>query len=76
MSILELKIFRCPHCAQEGKGELVSVKDNWLGCTDCGRNYPIVQDIPVLMPEEGDKWSKVSPGELPDVDYYDRFVNT
>jgi len=73
MSSQKFDIFRCPHCAQQGTGRLSMVKENWLGCVDCGRNYPIVKEIPVLMPDEGDKWSKVSANELPDMDYYDRF---
>ena len=25
-------------------------------CQDCGRKYPIVDDIPVMLIDEGDKW--------------------
>lgn len=76
MSSQDLELFRCPHCAQEGGGRLVAVKENWLGCSDCGRNYPVVKDIPILIPDEGDKWSQVAIDQLPDIDYYDRFVSS
>jgi hypothetical protein len=44
------------------------VKDTWLVCQepDCGRKYPIVDDIPVMLIEEGDKWISVSVDDLPE----------
>jgi uncharacterized protein YbaR (Trm112 family) len=74
MSIRNLDIFRCPCCAPEGAGKLAALRENWLGCSDCGRNYPIVKGIPVLIPEEGDKWNGTALDQLPDIDYYDRFT--
>ena len=76
MNTSDLDIFRCPYCAPKGSGRLVAVKENWLGCLDCERNYPLVKDIPVLIPEEGDKWLKVSLDQLPDIDNYDRFMSS
>jgi uncharacterized protein YbaR (Trm112 family) len=76
MNTADLDIFRCPHCAPKGSGKLSAVKENWLSCVDCGRNYPLVQDIPVLIPEEGDKWLKVALDQLPDIDNYDRFQSS
>ena len=70
-----LELLRCPQCAGKGKGELKSVKDNWLSCQSCGRQYPVVQGIPVMLPEEGDKWFKLPPEELPDIAEHNRFVN-
>ena len=75
MSTVDTDIFRCPHCAPGGKGALTSIRDNWLGCSDCGRKYPIVQEIPVLLPEEGTKWQSVGIEKLPDIEEHDRFVN-
>jgi hypothetical protein len=43
------------------------VKDTWLVCQepDCGRKYPILDDIPVMLIEEGDKWISVAESKLP-----------
>ena len=63
-----LEIIRCPHCVsgptrREGPdpGRLVLVKDAWLVCQepDCDRKYPIKDDIPIMLIEEGDKWRNV-----------------
>jgi uncharacterized protein YbaR (Trm112 family) len=32
---------------------------------DCGRKYPILDDIPVMLIETGDKWVKVAEADLP-----------
>ena len=62
-----LEILRCPVCVRlEGKeGNLTLVKDTWLVCTDCSRKYPIVEDIPVMLIEEGDKWIETTQDDLP-----------
>ncbi|HFC08726.1 MAG TPA: Trm112 family protein [Chloroflexi bacterium] len=60
-----LEILRCPVCVQEGKGELEMVKEAWLVCHDCGRKYPIRDDIPVMLVEEGDKWQATAVEDLP-----------
>ncbi|NPA92947.1 MAG: Trm112 family protein [Chloroflexi bacterium] len=61
-----LEILRCPVCVQEGKGELELVRETWLVCKDCGRKYPIRDDIPVMLIEEGDKWQATAIEDLPD----------
>jgi hypothetical protein len=52
-----LEILRCPADARNGPdaGLLDLVKDVWLVCRDCGRKYPIKNDIPIMLIEEGDK---------------------
>ena len=59
-----LEILRCPHCVsgptrKEGPdpGRLELVRGEWLVCQepDCGRKYPIVDDIPRMLVEIGDK---------------------
>ncbi len=60
-----LEILRCPVCVQEDKGVLALVKETWLVCHDCGRKYPIRDDIPVMLIEEGDKWRETPVEQLP-----------
>jgi uncharacterized protein YbaR (Trm112 family) len=59
-----LDILRCPACVsgptrREGPdpGRLELVNDVWLVCQEegCGRKYPIRDDIPIMLIEEGDK---------------------
>jgi len=62
-----LEILRCPVCVREtGKQGLLKVeKETWLVCSDCSRKYPIVEDIPVMLIDEGDKWVNVATDALP-----------
>lgn len=60
-----LNILRCPVCVKEEKGQLILYKEEWLVCDDCGRKYPIVQDIPVMLITEGDKWQASGLDDLP-----------
>jgi hypothetical protein len=69
-----LAILRCPHCvsgptrhAGEDPGRLELVRDCWLVCqeADCGRKYPILDDIPIMLIETGDRWISVPVAELP-----------
>jgi uncharacterized protein YbaR (Trm112 family) len=59
-----LEILRCPACVREKDGLLKLHAETWLICQDCGRKYPIVEDIPVMLIEEGDKWVKVAEKDL------------
>ena len=62
-----LEILRCPVCVREAgkEGNLDLVKETWLVCKDCGRKYPIVEDIPVMLVDEGDKWTQTPVESLP-----------
>ena len=60
-----LDILRCPVCVKEKEGLLKLYKDAWLLCQDCGRKYPIVEDIPVMLIDEGDKWADKDKKDLP-----------
>ena len=60
-----LEILRCPACVREKDGLLTLTRDTWLVCQDCGRKYPIVDDIPVMLIDEGDKWVKTAVESLP-----------
>jgi uncharacterized protein YbaR (Trm112 family) len=62
-----LEILRCPACVQEKEGKLTLEKEAWLICQEpgCGRKYPIRDDIPVMLVEEGDRWVKTGIHDLP-----------
>ncbi len=62
-----LEILRCPADVRNGPnaGMLDLVRDTWLVCRDCGRKYPIKNDIPIMLIEEGDKYQKTSVDQLP-----------
>jgi uncharacterized protein YbaR (Trm112 family) len=47
-----LEILRCPNCVRETDGLLDYYRESWLICQDCGRKYPIVDDIPVMLIDE------------------------
>jgi hypothetical protein len=69
-----LKILRCPYCVsgetrrtdKEDPGQLALVREeSWLICQDCDRKYPIRDDIPVMLIEEGEKWQETAVDDLP-----------
>ena len=60
-----LDMLRCPNCVQEKDGLLEYYQESWLICQDCGRKYPIVDDIPVMLIDEGDKWIDTQKKDLP-----------
>jgi len=60
-----LAILRCPVCVHDKGGSLKLVRDAWLTCQDCGRKYPVIEDIPVMLVQEGDKWIQVAEKDLP-----------
>ncbi len=70
-----LEILRCPYCVSgptrksgDDPGRLELVNETWLVCQepDCNRKYPIKEDIPVMLIEEGDKWVDTAAAELPE----------
>lgn len=65
---LLLEIARCPECVRNdsSKGKLEPVRENtWLVCQDCSRKYPVPDDIPVLLVDEGTKWMETPIADLP-----------
>lgn len=69
-----LEILRCPTCVSgetrkpgDDPGQLELVHETWLVCqeSDCDRKYPIRDDIPVMLIEEGDKWTDTDVDDLP-----------
>jgi uncharacterized protein YbaR (Trm112 family) len=60
-----LEILRCPVCVHEDKGDLNMVGESWLVCANCGRKYPVVDDIPIMLIDEGDKWVQTAVEQLP-----------
>ncbi|WP_372799161.1 Trm112 family protein [Litorivivens sp.] len=70
-----LELLRCPHCAPQEAGALVEIRKDWLSCSDCKRNYPIVQCIPVMLPQEGDRWRNTQAADLPVIESHNRFVS-
>ncbi len=45
-----LEILACPAC----KGP-VELQDDWIVCQECGRRYPIRDDIPIMLVEEAEQ---------------------
>ena len=60
-----LEILRCPVCVREKGGLLEYYQEHWLICQNCGRKYPIREDIPVMLIDEGDKWVNTEKADLP-----------
>lgn len=60
-----IEILRCPNCVQEKEGLLEFYKETWFICEECNRKYPIREDIPVMLIEEGDKWVETKKKDLP-----------
>lgn len=61
-----LAILACPAC--KTKVELVA--ETWLVCQNeaCRRKYPIKDDIPIMLIEEGDKYRDVPVAELSQIE--------
>jgi uncharacterized protein YbaR (Trm112 family) len=57
-----LAILACPAC----KSKVHLLADKWLVCQNaaCGRKYPIKDEIPIMLIEEGDKYVHVSVEDL------------
>lgn len=67
---LLLDILRCPvavHYKDKGPdpGRLELVKDCWLVCADSNHKYPIIDGLPVMLVEEGQKWVNTPVEDLP-----------
>lgn len=63
-----LDILRCPNCVRNGpEAGLLQHRGNWLVCQDCSRKYPIRDDIPVMLIEEGTRFMDIPVEELPEV---------
>jgi uncharacterized protein len=63
-----LEILRCPNCVRDGPDAgLLDHVGSWLICHDCERKYPIRDDIPVMLIEEGDRFRDLRREELPEV---------
>lgn len=59
-----IEILRCPACVQESEGELEFYQEAWFICKECGRKYPVIDDIPVMLIEVGDKFIQTDKKEL------------
>jgi uncharacterized protein YbaR (Trm112 family) len=68
-----LEILRCPACVSgpeprpgDDPGRLKLVNEVWLVCQEpgCGRKYPILDDIPRMLIEIGDKYVATPVEEL------------
>jgi hypothetical protein len=65
-----LEILRCPVAVRytdrgDDPGRLTLVHGCWLVCEDSGMKYPIVDGIPIMLIEEGEKWKNVAVDDLP-----------
>ena len=65
-----LEILRCPvavHYTDKGDdpGRLRLVQDCWLVCDDSGYKYPVLDDIPVMLVDVGEKYREVAEEDLP-----------
>lgn len=65
-----LDILRCPvavHYKDKGDdpGRLELVRDYWLVSADSGCKYPIVDGIPKMLVEEGERWKETDIDDLP-----------
>ena len=67
-----LVILRCPACvsgpnrdqSKADPGRLDFIREQWLVCQDCARKYPVRNDIPVMLIDEGDKWRNTPVDQL------------
>ena len=61
-----LAILACPAC----KSRVELVADKWLVCQnpECRRKYPIKDDIPIMLIEEGDKYVDVPVEDLEEME--------
>lgn len=67
---LLLDLLRCPVAVRDKQtgddpGRLRLVREFWLFCDDSGMKYPIVDGIPIMLINEGEKWRSVAEADLP-----------
>lgn len=57
-----MDILVCPAC----RTKVALVQKAWLVCPnpECRRKYPVVEDIPVMLIEEGDKYADTAVNDL------------
>ncbi len=63
-----LELLRCPvavHYEGEDPGRLELVHGTWLVSRESGYKYPIIDDIPVMLPEVGEKYKDTPVEDLP-----------
>ncbi len=60
-----IEILRCPACVRDAEGLLEYYQESWFICQDCDRKYPVRDDIPVMLIDEGDKWTGTAKDNLP-----------
>lgn len=65
-----LEILRCPVAVQSDEygddpGRLELVHNCWLVCHDTQMKYPIIDGIPKMLIEEGEKWKDTAVADLP-----------
>jgi uncharacterized protein YbaR (Trm112 family) len=60
-----IEILRCPACVRDTEGLLEYYQESWFICQDCDRKYPVRDDIPVMLIDEGDKWTGTAKDNLP-----------
>ncbi|GAB4476851.1 MAG: hypothetical protein Kow00124_19440 [Anaerolineae bacterium] len=62
-----LSLLRCPVAVKEigGAGTLELVHDCWLVSPESGCKYPIVHDIPVILPGVGKRFKDTPVDALP-----------
>ena len=63
-----LEILRCPNCVRDGPDAgMLDREGSWLICRDCDRKYPIRDEIPVMLVEEGERFQHIGREDLPAV---------
>jgi uncharacterized protein YbaR (Trm112 family) len=50
-----LEILACPACKKEVH---ITEDGKWLVCSNCKLNYPIVEDIPVMLLDKAEPFDK------------------
>ena len=55
-----LEILACPACHAT-----VTLEGDEIVCGGCSRRYPVKDDIPVMLIDEGDKWVNTAETDLP-----------